>query len=75
MTFELPKLSDEALSETLGAGAAPVPESETVCGEPVALSATLRVAVREPVAVGVKITDMVQLEPVARLVPQVLVWL
>jgi hypothetical protein len=39
----------------------------------VALSATLSVALRVPVAAGVKVTLIVQLEPAATLDPQVLV--
>lgn len=42
------------------AGAVPVPESAEVCGLPAALSATLKVAEREPVAVGVNVTVIVQ---------------
>ena len=38
-----------------------------------ALSATLSVALRVPVAAGVKVTLIVQLEPAATLDPQVLV--
>jgi hypothetical protein len=40
----------------------------------VALSATLRVALRVPVATGLKVTLIVQLAPAATLDPQVLVW-
>jgi hypothetical protein len=54
-------------------GAVPVPARELVCGEPAALSATLRVAVAELTAVGVNVIDVVQEEPAARVVPQVLV--
>ena len=40
----------------------PVPESGTSCGLPsLTLSVTVRVAVREPVALGVNVTAMVQL--------------
>ena len=39
-----------------------------------ALSATLSVALRVPVADGLKITEMEQLAPAATLDPQVLVW-
>jgi len=51
----------------------PVPLSATVCGEPVALSLMVSVPVRVPPAVGVKVTETVQLPPAAKLVPQVLV--
>ena len=47
----------------------PVPVSETVCGEPLALSAIVNVPVRFPDAVGVKVTEMLQLAPAATLVP------
>jgi hypothetical protein len=53
--------------------ATPVPVSEAVCGEPAALSVTLKVAVREPDAVGRNTTDIRQLEPAARLDPQLFV--
>jgi hypothetical protein len=43
----------------------------TVCGEPLALSATLTDALSEPNAVGVKVTVMAQEAPAARLAPQV----
>ena len=48
----------------------PVPVKELVCGEPAALSATVSVAVAEPTAVGVNVTEIVQEEPAARDVPQ-----
>lgn len=51
----------------------PVPVSEAVCGEPVALSATLSVAVSVPVVVGVKVRTMLQLLVAASVVPQVVV--
>ena len=52
----------------------PVPERLTVWGLPLALSATLSVAVRTPLAEGVKVTLIVQFAPAATEVPQVLVW-
>src|SRR5580698_4679781 len=51
---------------------APVPDRLTVCGLPVSLSVTVRVPVREPDAVGVNTTLMVQCAPDARLAPQLL---
>jgi len=39
----------------------PVPLSETVCGLPDALSVTLKAALRVPLAVGLKVTLIVQL--------------
>jgi hypothetical protein len=54
-------------------GRAPVPLKATVWGEPLALSVMVTVPVRAPVAVGVKLTEMVQLVPPATTLPQVLV--
>jgi hypothetical protein len=51
-----------------------VPLRLTVCGLPLALSVMLSVPVREPVAVGVKVTLIVQVALAATLVPQLLVW-
>ena len=53
---------------------APVPERLTDWGLPVALSVMARAAVRLPLAAGLKVTLMVQLEPAARLDPQLLDW-
>ena len=61
-----------AESVTLGAAATPVPESEAVCGDPVALSAILTDAVLAPVAAGLNVTETVHFEPAASEVPQVL---
>ena len=52
----------------------PVPVNETVWGDPPALSVIVKVPVRVPPAVGVNVTEMVQLAATARLDPQVLVW-
>src|SRR5215467_12508247 len=60
--------------DTVG-GTVPVPVSATVCGLPLALSVTEIVPVREPLAVGVKVTEMVQFAATATDEPQVLVWL
>ncbi len=54
------------------AGAIPVPERETVCGEEAALSLTLRVAVLVPLAVGLKVIAIEQFAPAARLEPHAL---
>jgi len=53
----------------------PVPVSETVCALPLASSVTERAPVREPVAVGMKVTEMVQVPAAATVAPHVLVWL
>src|ERR1700674_337128 len=50
-----------------------VPVRGTDCGLPVALSAMVRLAVRPPVLVGLKITAMVHFAPAFTCVPQVLV--
>ncbi len=71
-TSWLPKVSE--VGETLTVGATPVPLRPTVCGLPAALSLMLSVALRVPVAVGVKVTLIEQLPPVATDVPQLLVW-
>src|ERR1700674_5026931 len=49
----------------LTAGAVPVPLNATVCGLPLASSAIETLAVRLPVAVGVKVALIVQLAPTA----------
>ena len=51
----------------------PVPFRLDVCGLPTALSATLNVPVRVPVAVGVNTTLIVHFALAPRLVPQVVV--
>ena len=58
-----------------GPEASPVPLKPIVCGLPAALSVMVTEAVRGPVWAGLKVTVMVQLAPIARPVPQVLVWL
>ena len=62
------------MGKKLTLDATPVPVRVTVCGLPVALSVTVMVPGWLPVAVGVKVTVMVQLAPAATEVPQVLVW-
>ena len=59
----------------LDGAACPVPASVTVCGLPVAPSATEIVPVRAPIADGVKLTLIVQLAPAFTDVPQLLIWL
>jgi hypothetical protein len=51
----------------------PVPVRETVCGGPLALSVMVMVPVRVPPVVGVKVTEILQVAPVATLLLQVLV--
>ena len=52
----------------------PVPLRATLCGLPAALSEMLMVPVLVPAAVGLKVTEIVQLAPALTVVPQVLVW-
>src|SRR5579872_4149720 len=47
----------------------PVPESVTSCWRTIVLSATVAAPLMLPFAVGVNVTDIVQLFPAARLVP------
>jgi hypothetical protein len=54
--------------------AVPVPVRLTVLGLFVALLVMVSVPVREPAAVGAKVTPTAQTAPTAMLVPQVLVW-
>jgi hypothetical protein len=60
-------------TDTLGAGAKPVPLSEVFCGLPAASSVALSVPVRVPPAVGVNVTLIVQFVPGARVAPQLFV--
>ena len=74
-TVTLPK-AKPVLSVSVMAGAAaatPVPDSETACGLPAALSATEIVPVFAPRVAGLKLTLMLQLAPALRLAPQGLV--
>jgi hypothetical protein len=56
---------------TLSAAAVAAPVSATVCGEPVALSATERLPVKVPAAVGLNSTETVHVAPAANDVVQV----
>jgi hypothetical protein len=58
---------------TVAATTVPVPESVMLCGDPVALSVMVMDALRLPVAVGVNVTEKLQLSPAGTLLPQVLV--
>jgi len=51
-------------------GVRPVPDSEMLCGEPLALSVMVMAAVSAPVVAGVKWPWMAQFAPAATLVPQ-----
>jgi len=54
-------------------GAVPVPDKVTLWGLEVALSTTESVPLRVPKTLGVKMIEMAQLAPLARVVGQVLV--
>jgi hypothetical protein len=66
-------LPNERVAGNAVACNSPVPVRETVCGLLLALSVMVRVPGLEPVAVGVKVTLMVQLDAAATEVPHVLV--
>src|SRR5947209_2745903 len=54
--------------------AVPVPVRLTVCGLSLASFVMLMAPVRVPVAMGVKVTLIVQFNPAAKVAPQVLLW-
>jgi hypothetical protein len=60
------------VSEKFATEDEPVPVSAAVCGEPDALSATASIAVKLAADAGVKVTEMVQVDDAASVVPQVL---
>lgn len=62
------------MGERLAVGAVPVPERLAAWVAGLALSVTVIVPLREPMAVGVNVTLIVHDELAARLEPQVLVW-
>ena len=64
-------LANVALAGVSSACTMPVPESETVCGLPVALSVNERVPVCAPSPVGVKVTLTLHVLPTASVDPQV----
>lgn len=69
LVLEVPTLvlaKFKLVADRLTAGAVPVPVKGRLWGLPGALSLTLTDAVRVPVAVGVKVTLIVQVPPVAR---------
>ena len=64
-TVWLPKLSEDGLREIPADVAVPVPVNVVMCGVVVELSATDRLAVLVPAAVGVNVTVITQLAPEA----------
>jgi hypothetical protein len=74
LTVSSPKARDVALSAMIGAlMATPVPLKAMDCGEPLALSAILIDAAFPLADTGLKVTEIVQLAPAARVAPQVFV--
>src|SRR5579872_4637071 len=73
-TFWLPKLTLVGLKLTTGMVVVPLPLSATFCGLPGPPSANVRLAVRLPLFVGVKVTLTLQDALAARLPGQLLVW-
>ena len=71
-TVTLPKFP--LVGENATVGVVPVPDRVTLCGLLEALSVTTTVPAFVPVAVGVKVTEIVQFAPAATEVPHVLVW-
>jgi hypothetical protein len=68
----LPNARVEGVSVATGPlGAIPVPVSDEVCVVGEALSVTVSVALKLAAEAGVKVTEMVQLDPAARVAPQV----
>jgi hypothetical protein len=65
-------LYERVEAERLVTGPLPVPVKLTVCGLPKALSVMLTEAVRLPVAVGAKVTLILQLPPAGTELPQLL---
>lgn len=75
-TGTLPKLKVLGEREA-AAGVAvdvPVPDRPTLCEPPAALSVTVSVPLRVPVAVGVNVTLAWQFAPAASVAPQLFVW-
>ena len=69
----LPTLTLAVVALVITGGATTtVPVRLTVWGLPVALSVRVTAALRTPLAVGVKVTLIVQLAPAATLAPQLL---
>ena len=73
-TARLPNATGVGLMLRSGPEAVPEPVNATPCGLPVALSAMLTDAVRDPAAFGLNVTLIAQFAPAATLVPHVFVW-
>lgn len=73
MTTVFEKLNEALDRETTGVGIMPIPVSETLCGEAAALSTRVSAALSVPAAVGLKVTERVQVALTASALPQLLV--
>src|SRR5207244_4607574 len=73
VVFTFCLLKVRLVGDRLAVGPTPVPDTPAVWGLLLALSVTVNVALRDPVAVGVKVTLIVQFPPAATLEPQLLV--
>ena len=71
--YAVPTVPDGSEVVVIASAATAVPLSDTACGLAAALSVNVMAPVGVPAAVGVKVTETVQLALAARLVPQVLV--
>ena len=63
----------DGLAESAGPGAVPLPERPMLVGPFGSLVETVSVPLRDPLAVGAKVTFTAQVAPAARLVPQLFV--
>ena len=69
---ETTSLRKDKLAGVNAAASTPIPLRDRVCGLLLASSVAVRVPVREPSAVGVNVTLMVQVAPAASVLPQLL---
>lgn len=67
-------IENVGVAAAVGVVVVPVPERASVWGLPAALSVRVSEADRSPLAVGVKVTLIVQLCPTPTELPQLLVW-
>ena len=73
VVFTFCLLKVRLVGDRLAVDPTPVPDTPAVWGLLLALSVTVNVALRDPAAVGVKVTLIVQFPPAATLDPQLLV--
>ena len=70
---DAPALTVVLFGEAVRLKSDPLPVSITVCRLPAALSLTVKVQLREPEALGLNVTLMIQLDPVCNWAGQLLV--